>query len=45
LIESKDVNLNFVNNENDDLENRILRLKETIVEELEKIEDEHTDAV
>ena len=32
-------------NENDELENRILRLKETIVTELEKIEEEHQSAV
>jgi len=41
LIEGKEKNLNFVSNENDELETRILRLKETIVDELEKIEEEH----
>ena len=41
LVDNKEKNLNFVQNENDDLETRILRLKETIVEELEKIEGEH----
>lgn len=45
LTENKEKNLNFVSNENDELETRILRLKETIIEELEKIEEEHTTAV
>ena len=45
IIANKEGNLNFVSNENDELETRILRLKETIVDELEKIEEEHTTAV
>lgn len=45
LVDNKERNLNFVSNENDDLETRILRLKETIVSELEKIEQEHQTAV
>lgn len=45
LVQGKESNLNFVSNENDELETRILRLKETIVDELEKIEEEHQQAV
>jgi hypothetical protein len=41
LVDGKEKNLGFVANENDELETRILRLKETIVDELEKIEEEH----
>ena len=45
LVDGKEKNLNFVANENDELETRILRLKETIVDELERIEEEHQAAV
>ena len=31
LKENKEQNLSFINNENDDMENKILRLKNTIV--------------
>jgi hypothetical protein len=34
-----------VSNENDELESKILRLKESIIEELEKIENEHMKAI
>lgn len=45
LIQNKEQNLAFVSNESDELETKILRLKETIVDELEKIEEEHSNAV
>jgi len=38
LVDGKEKNLDFVSNENDEVENKILRLKQNIVEELENIE-------
>ena len=45
MIQQKEQNLEFVSNENDELESRILRLKETIIDELEQIEGKHQNAV
>jgi hypothetical protein len=34
LIDSKEANLDFVTNENDEIESKILKLKEIIIDEL-----------
>ena len=38
LVDGKEKNLGFVSNENDEYETKILSVKETISQELEKIE-------
>lgn len=45
LVDTKEQNLAFVKNECDELENKILRFKQSIINELEKIENDHANAV